>query len=78
MVRVPDVAPPNAVPRVTLLPLVSSVVAVAATIVRRLEMSCVLPVAHCSVPPFTVMLPAEPSALAANESVPALTVVPPV
>ena len=64
---------------VTLLPLVSSVATLpGATSAIRELMSCVLPGAHCSVPPASVTLPLVPRPPVTNESVPSLRRVPPV
>ena len=69
---------PIVVASVKLLPLVSSVATPPGTSAIRLEMSCVLPVAHCSVPPASVRLPDAPRPPFTNESVPSLRRVPPV
>ena len=73
----PVVEPPKAVAKATLLAPVSMDALVALVIVRRAEMSCVLPEAHCRVPPATLMLPVVPREPLEKVRVPALMVVPP-
>ena len=74
-VRLPS--PEIALASVTSLPLVSKIaVWPLARAMNWLETSCVLPLAHCRVPPANVMPPV-PSEPWANESVPPLSVVPP-
>ena len=82
-VRVPRpalVSPPVpviAVPSVTLLPLVSNVPPLAPSGASRAETSVVTPVAHCTPPPFSVIVPV-PKLLSATKLIrPPLIVVPP-
>jgi hypothetical protein len=64
--------------RATLLPLVSNVPPAAPSGARREEMSVVVPVAHCSPPPFSVMLPLPKLAVLLKLISPPVTVVAPV
>jgi hypothetical protein len=70
---------PNVEPKVTLFELVSRVAAIPLARTRRLEMSWVLPLAHCSTAfPAKVILPEVPRPLFEKDTVPELIVVPPV
>ena len=72
-------APVRPVAKVTLLPPVSKVPPAAPSTSRAdEEMSIVLPAAHCSPPPFRVIVPVPKLLSAAKFIRPALIVVPPV
>jgi hypothetical protein len=70
--------PVSAVPKVTLLPLVSKPPPLPPMAARREEMSVVVPVAHCRLPPLSAIGPVPKPAAELKLIRPALTVVPPV
>lgn len=71
-------APPlSALAKVTVLPLVSNVAPPEPIAANRAEMSVVLPAAHCSPPPFRLMVPL-PRLPATKLTRPPVTVVAPV
>jgi hypothetical protein len=69
--------PLTAEAKVTLLPLVSNVPPPDPSAASHVEMSAVLPVAHCRPPPFNVIWPLPKLLAAVKLTKPPVTVVPP-